>query len=208
MPLIRKPEKLPAAPAIDAASTFAALRSGSVDERWAAARAASQWPGGVAALAAALRDERDSHVREAILTALAGSHSEEGIDALLPLLRSDDAPVRTGALDALRTIREAIAPHLPRLLHDADPDVRILACELARNLRDDDAARMLCELLDAESEPNVCAAAVEVLADVGGPASLPSLARCAERFRGAPFLDYSISATIERIRSPSNRPRE
>jgi len=97
---------------------------------------------------------------------------------------------------------------LPSLLRDRDVDVRLLACELARNLPADEASRVLCELLDHETEPNVCGAAVEVLAEVGGPEALPSLARCAERFRGTPFLDYSIKVTTDRIRLESTRPRE
>ena len=87
--------------------------------------------------------------------------------AMLPMLRSDDAALRTGALDALRS--SVIATHelLPLLLNDRDVDVRILSCELARGLPSDEASRSLCALLDREVEINVCAAAVEVLAEVG-----------------------------------------
>ena len=45
--------------------------------------------------------------------------------------------------------------------------LRLLACELTRNLPSGEAARLLCGLLEHEAEPNVCAAAVEVLAEVG-----------------------------------------
>ena len=205
MPLIRKPSPSVAPPALDAATSLAALENGTDDERWAAARVVSQMPGGVAALAKAIKSERDLRVREAILTSLARTGTPEGMEALLPFVRSDDAQLRTGALDALRATKEGVRPYLPQLLHDRDADVRLLACELARNLPADEASRFLCDLLDAETEPNVCAAAVEVLAEVGGPAALPSLARCAERFRGTPFLDYSIEITAERIRLESTR---
>jgi HEAT repeat protein len=191
---------------VDAASVFAALEKGTDDERWAAARVMSELPGGVAALGRALRSERDIRVREAILTSLARTGSGESVEALLPFLRSDEANVRTGALDALSTMRDAVGPYLPGLLDDRDPDVRVLACELARNLPGEGAARLLCELLDAEIEANVCAAAVEVLAEIGGPEALPALARCAQRFRETPFLEFSIKATADRIRSQSARP--
>ena len=155
-----------------------------------------------------MASERDLRVREAILTSLARTGSPESVEALLPFVRSDDAQLRTGALDALRATKEGVRPYLPRLLRDRDADVRLLACELARNLPADEASELLCGLLDAETEPNVCAAAVEVLAEVGGPKALPSLARCAERFRGTPFLDYSIELTAERIRLGSTPSRE
>jgi HEAT repeat protein len=208
MPLIRKPSTPVAPPAVDALTAFDALENGTDDERWAAARAVSRMPGGVAALARAIESERDVRVREAMLTSLARTGSPESVEALLPFVRSDDAQLRTGALDALRATNEGVRPYLPQLLRDRDVDVRLLACELARNLPADEASKFLCELLDAESEPNVCAAAVEVLAEVGGPTALPSLARCAERFRGTPFLDYSIELTAERIRLESTRSRE
>jgi HEAT repeat protein len=207
MPLIRKP-LMPALPATgDATSALAMLENGTDDERWVAARVVSQIPGGVAALAKALAAERDKRVREAILTSLARTDSPEGVEALLPFVRSDDAHLRTGALDALRATKEAVRPYLPRLFGDRDVDVRLLACELARNLPADEAARLLCDFLDDETEPNVCAAAVEVLAEVGGPDALPTLARWADRFRETPFLDYSIKATADRIRLQSTRLR-
>ena len=71
----------------------------------------------------------------------------------------------------------------------------------------EESARLLCELLDAELEANVCASAVEVLAEVGGPAALPALARCEARFRGTSFLEFAIRITADRIRSPSPAPR-
>jgi HEAT repeat protein len=65
----------------------------------------------------------------------------------------------------------------------------------------EDAVALICELLDAEDEPNVCAAAVESLAEIGGAEALPALTRCAERFRENSFLQFSISVAIDRIRA-------
>ena len=206
MPLVRKSAH-PEAPNPDPASALAALQNGTADQRWAAARAVSGMPGGLAALAKALAVEQDRHVREVILTSLAGSHCDEGIESILVFIRSDDAHLRTGAVDALRTTKAAIGPYLARLLSDPDADVRIVGCELSRNLPDHEAARLLCERLDVETEPNVCASAVEVLAEVGGTAALATLQRCAERFRGNPFLAFSIDATAARIRAQSNHQR-
>ena len=94
------------------------------------------------------------------------------------------------------------------LLADPDADVRLLSCELARGLPDDEANRLLCELLEVETEKNVCAAAVEVLAEIGRPEALPSLTRCATRFDGDPFIAFSIKVATERIVAPPSRRRE
>ena len=185
-----------------------ALANGTDDERWAAARSVAEVPGGVQALGDALSRERNLRVREAIFTSLARIGTAQSVELVLPFLRSDDAPLRTGALDALRTMKGGVEPYMPQLLHDHDADVRLLACELARNLPSEAAAGLLCALLDSELEPNVCASAVEVLAEAGGPEALPVLARCADRFRGTPFLEFSIKVTADRISAQSSQRSE
>jgi HEAT repeat protein len=203
MPLIRKPTSSSQSSKPDTSGVLQALASASPDERWAAARAAAEVPGGTAALAAALGTEKDSRVREALFTSLARIGTPESTDKLLVLLRSDDANLRTGALDALRTTISAVRQSLPRLLSDTDVDIRILSCELARSLPSEEATTLLCGLLAGEQDMNVCAAAIEVLAEVGSPEALPALAACELKFQGAPFLGFAIKIATERIKSQS-----
>ncbi len=82
--------------------------------------------------------------------------------------------------------------HLPLLLSDDDPDVRLLACELARNLPANEANHLLGQLIARDENANVCAAAIEVLAETGDAASLALLVRCAARFPNDPFLDSPL----------------
>jgi len=202
MPLVRKPST-PTPP-----TSSGSLTDGTSDERWAAARLAAEKPDGVTVLSSALARENDPRVREAIFTGLARIATAESALAVVPYLRSDDASLRTGAIDALRAMPGAAGPHLPHLLADPDADVRLLSCELARGLPDEEANRLLCELLEGESEKNVCAAAVEVLAEIGRPEALPSLTRCATRFDGDPFIAFSVKVAIERIVAPPRTRRE
>jgi len=174
------------------------LRSGSTDERWAAARSLTS-PTDTQVLAQVLSEEPESRVRAAILTSLARIGTAASAAAIVPYIRSNDASLRTGALDALATMPEGVAATLPGLLSDADPDVRLLACELVRVMPDSEATRLLSALIHRDNEPNVCAAAIEVLAEVGGPDVLPSLRRCAERFAEQPFLAFAVRVAIERI---------
>jgi HEAT repeat protein len=210
MPLIRKTSAVAVAaqPAPPTSARIDALTRGSDDERWSAARAAGDHPDEVPALGDAVARERNPRVREAMFTSLSRIGTAQSVEALLPLLRSDDSALRTGALDALRTMKSVVRPYVPRLIGDPDSDVRLLACELARMLPGEDATGLLCALIESEHEPNVCASAVEVLAEVGGPDALPALARCAERFRATPFLVFSIRITVDRIRSHSPLQRE
>ena len=183
-----------------------ALANGTPEERWAAARSAPDIPGSARILGEALRRESNPRVREAMFTGLARIATAESVEQILPFLRSDEAHLRTGALDALRTMKGAVSPYLRRLLEDDDADVRLLACELVRNVPDGEAARLLCGLLEAEREPNVCASAVEVLTEIGGSEALPVLARCEERFSATPFLVFSIKVAADRIRSQPSQP--
>lgn len=199
MPLVRKPTQPAGRLKPSAAEVLCGLGSGNPEERWTAARAAAGLPESAGALAAALARETDPRVREAMFTSLARIGTRDSVAGLLPMLRSDDAALRTGALDVLRS--SVIATHelLPQLLSDPDVDVRILSCELARGLSSEEASRSLCELLTRETEINVCAAAVEVLAEVGNEAALPVLAQCAQRFPQVPFLTFAIRLATARI---------
>jgi HEAT repeat protein len=203
MPLIRKPGTDARIQQADPAAVLAALKRGNREERWAAARAATGIEGGVNALAAALPEEQDPRVREAMFTSLARVASFASVTALLPLLRRDDASMRTGALDALRAMPDAVRQHLPDLLRDADSDVRLLSCEIARSLPGDEATSILCALLAQEPEANVCAAAIEVLAELGNRAALPALDDCAARFAGTAFLPFAIQVARARIMAQS-----
>jgi HEAT repeat protein len=177
------------------------LARGTDDERWSAARAAAGLPDSVRALGEALAHEKNPRVRAAVLTSLARIATLESVQAVLPLLRSDDALIRTEASDALLVMKDVAGPSLAALLQDHDADIRILACTLVRSLPNETALRLYCDVLESELEPNVCAAAVEALAEIGGSPALPVLARCAERFTATPFLAFAIGIAIARIRS-------
>jgi HEAT repeat protein len=150
-------------------------------------------------LAAALKREAVPRVREAIMTALMRIGNAASVEAMLPYLRSQDAALRAGAIETLQGLPDAIAPFMPPLLTDGDSDVRLLATELARNMKAPEATRLLCDLIEREQHPNVCAAAVDVLTEVGTPEALPALENCAARFAATPFLPFAIAVAIARI---------
>jgi HEAT repeat protein len=220
MPLIRNDLTFASPPIPRSAAET--LRTGTTDERWHAARAlgavadavggmegreaapggtsvSGEFRDGTKALAEALKTETDLRVREAIFTSLVRIGSQECVDAVIPCLRGDDAALRTGALDALRAMIGAVRPVLPALLADPDADIRLLACDLARELPSAEATRLLCDVLSRETEANVCAAAVDVLADVGGAEALAALQAAAARFGDVTFLNFAVKVAMERI---------
>jgi HEAT repeat protein len=199
MPLIRKdPEDSPPSPPVSS-DLIADLQSPSSEARWSAARQLAKDRANVGHLGRALGKEADPRVREALFTGLAQIQTPDAIAAILPHIRSDDAAMRAGALDALGAAPQAVENSIPALLRDPDPDVRILACDIVRRLPGPIATRHLCALLKAETHPNVCGAAVEALSEVGNETALPVLAKCADRFASEPFLLFSINTASERI---------
>jgi len=196
MPLIRKnspePSRPPPGSDLDALTS---LTRGSNDQRWMAARTLSD----VEALGRALSTESDGRVREAIFNSLISVGGPGSVAAILPYLRADDAGLRTGALDALKAMPAEAAPRLAELLADTDPDVRLLACEVVRELPSAQATPLLCGLLEDEAEVNVCGAAIEALAEIAGPEALPALAHCAARFAHEPFLMFAITTATSRL---------
>lgn len=182
-----------------ASEYVAALASADADTRWKAARALAGQADAVPALAEALGSEHVQRVREAIMTALMRIGGNEGVKAMLPYLRSQDAGLRAAAIEALQALPEAVAPFLEVLFADPDSDVRLLATELARNVPEAEATRLLCALIESEQHPNVCAAAIDVLTEVGTPDAIPVLEKCAARFATTPFLPFAVSVAIARI---------
>ncbi len=185
----------------------AALRSARAQARWQAARRLAEFADAVPDLARQLSEEPDERVREAILTSLAHINNGESFDAILGYLRVDDAALRTAALDALKLMPDVAGLRLDALLQDPDSDVRVLACDLARVAAPELAQKSLAKVLTSEPEINVCAAAIDLLAEIGTAAILPDLAACAERF-SAPFLRFSIQMAKDQIDARSAQPQE
>jgi HEAT repeat protein len=184
---------------VDPLSHIDALRSADPESRWRAARALAGSAQAVPALADALADEKAPRVREAIMTALVRIGDAASVQVLLPHLRSQDAGQRAAAIEALQALPAAIAPFMAALLADDDSDVRVLATELVRNMPAPEATRLLSGLIEREPHPNVCAAAIDVLAEVGTPDAIPALRSCATRFATTPFLPFAVSVAIARI---------
>ena len=85
--------------------------------------------------------------------------------------------------------------------------MRVLACDLVREMGGADGSGWLCALIETEPEANVCAAAVEALGEIAAAAAAPALSRCAERFPHDPFLGFAIKVIAERLRRVSPAPR-
>jgi HEAT repeat protein len=166
--------------------------------RWAARDLASH-PAAAAALCARLGEETDASVRAVIFSSAARLGGAVVVQSLLPLLRSEDPALRNGAIEVLAGQPDAVAPHIDRLLADADGDVRIFTVNLLGDLRHPQVPQWLARVLVHDASVNVVGAALEVLAEVGTPDSLPALHAAARRFADDAYIGFAINLAVERI---------
>ncbi len=166
--------------------------------RWAA-RDLAEFPQAVEALSRRLEIEADHSVREVIFTTLNRIGGVAAVDGVLPLLRSEDANLRNGAIEVLSALPQAVGPRIEALLHDVDVDVRIFTVNLLCDLKHPDVPQWLQQVLQSEAHVNVVAAAIEVLAEVGNAKVLPALHAVRKRFPDDPFIGFAADMAQQRI---------
>ncbi len=187
----------------DVDGLMAQLRSGDAEQRRWAARDLTAHPASASALGEHLLREADPSVREAVFTTLAAQASEGAAGALLPLLRSDDATLRNGALEALGAMPAAVAPRITALLRDTDPDVRIFTVNLLGELRHPQVPAWLLQVMRHDTQVNVVAAAIEVLAEVGEASHADAVRGAVQRFADDPFIAFAADLALERMAAPT-----
>lgn len=180
----------------DRASVVAALAGSDPALRRAAAHAAHGCADGVALIARALAVEEDASVAEAMILALVEIGGEDAAAALAPLLRSEDATRRFAAAEALRDAGDEALPFFEALIRDGDPQVRIIAAEIARGPLGRTAAATLESLLPEEEEINVACAFIDVLSEIGTAATAAVLRDFAARHPGKPYVRFTVDAAL------------
>ena len=203
MPLFRSStagmeEGLAVVAPIDRARLDDDLCSGDIGIRLAAVRVAGRL-GEAELLAEHLESESAPAVREAILTSLVRIGGVAAARPLVELLRSDDTLLRNAAIEALQSMGESVVPEIELLLDDPVADLRIYALNIAHSLRSARVPDLALRVIADDPHVNVCAAAIDVLAQVGRPEMAPALQAVADRFPDEPFLAFAVRAAIKRI---------
>jgi HEAT repeat protein len=181
------------------------LSGNDVDERRRAARALSRDPDAASALADRLESEPEPGVRDAIFGSLVIIGGTLAAGLVAPFLRSADANLRGGAVEALKRLVGDAVPVLDALLGDPDPDVRLLVVEVARAWPSELAVPRLRRVIENDLHVNVCGAAVDVATEVGTAELIEPLAGLRARFAGEPFLIFAIDTACSRILAAGER---
>jgi HEAT repeat protein len=166
--------------------------------RWMA-RDLALCPNAASALVDRLRRETEVSVREVILTALACIGDPTAISALAEYLRSDDAALRNEVIETLKQRSGEVDHILQKLLSDPDPDVRIFAVNILESLRNPDVEAWLIEVIETDPQVNVCATAVDLLAELGTAAAALALGKLKARFPDEPYIQFCCDLALKRI---------
>ena len=178
---------------------LAQLNAAEAEQRRWAARDLAAHPDAAPALGTQLLIERDSAVREALFTSLNTLANTSAAQALLPLLRSDDAHLRNGAIETLAAMPHLTAPCMEQLLRDPDPDVRILSVNLLGELRHKQVPQWLLQVLEQEQELNVVASAVDLLVELGDHQHVAALQQVRARFADDAYLSFAVDMALQHI---------
>ncbi|MBA2848071.1 response regulator [Thermosulfuriphilus ammonigenes] len=152
-----------------------------------------------------LEEEDDQLVRERILEELGQRLAQEEDERLLKLmLSSPQAYIRNGAIDLAQDLGPQILPHLERLARDEDKDLRKLVLDIAVQINDPRAERLLLEALDDE-ETNVRITAAEYLGQKGVREAIPRLEEMAIREEDEMARGVALEALAALKESPRAR---
>jgi len=196
MPLRRPPTKTE--PASNAPG-IGDLSHPSPEVRRAAALGQRDHPETVDLRLDALAAETDDSVRQAILSSLAPPLPEGAVGRLTGLLRSDDAALRSDVTTWLEPHGDLVAPYVPELLDDPDPDVRILTLNLVGTSDVPAASSLLVGVLERETHENVVCAALEALAEVGDAQAIEAVRSVRARFADEPFVAFAADHVLRRL---------
>jgi HEAT repeat protein len=114
-------------------------------------------------------------------------------------LRSENAALRNEAIETFKQLGQEVDHILQSLLADSDPDLRIFAVNILESQRHPEAEDWLIKVIAKDCHVNVCAAAVDLLCEVGTEASIDSLVRLKARFASEPYIQFASALALKRI---------
>ncbi|MDR0827413.1 MAG: HEAT repeat domain-containing protein [Desulfovibrio sp.] len=140
-------------------------------------------------------------VQEAVDRALRKIGGPAVVHAVIPLLRSDDAPERNISMDLLRVLGSTDLPAIQELLRDDDPDVRIFASDILGSTNSALAVPALCHALLNDPEVNVRYQAAVSLGQLAFPEAAPCLNSALD---DEEWVQFSVIEALTKIKDASS----
>ncbi len=140
-------------------------------------------------------------VQEAAEYALRQIRGPEVVNALIPLLSSDETPIRNMSMDILREVgKDSIEP-LKVLLIGDDPDIRIFMADILGSSEKFEAMQPLSEALLRDPEVNVRYQAAMSLGNLGFPEAASVLNQA---LSDEEWVQFAVIESLTKIKSESS----
>jgi HEAT repeat protein len=152
-------------------------------------------------LLAGLLRSKNIGIQEAAEVALRKLGGASTVRSVLPLLRSDEAPVRNVAMDILRSVGDQDFESLVTILRDDDADIRIFAADILGSTRNVLAVAPLCDALLKDPEVNVRYQAAVSLGDL----AFHEGARCLNRaLEDEEWVQFAVIEALAKIKDDTS----
>lgn len=140
-------------------------------------------------------------VQEAAESSLRKIGGKATVHAVLPLLRSEDPPVRNLSMDILREIGGEDLPSLMDMMTDSDDDIRIFMSDILGSCNNVMAVQPLCEALLRDPEVNVRYQAAVSLGNLG----YVEAAECLNKaMQDDEWVQYAVIEALTKIQHSSS----
>jgi HEAT repeat protein len=177
----------------------AQLEGRDATQRRLAARELAQFRDASPVLVQRLAVETDASVREMLLASLTHLQDSTAVAGLVSCLRSEDAALRSEAIEAMAQLPDAVGSIVDTLLRDPDPDVRIFTVNILESLRHPNVESWLIDVIEHDDTLNVCATAVDLLVEVGTTAARAPLQRLLSRYPDEPYIQFAAQLALKRM---------
>lgn len=139
-------------------------------------------------------------VQEAVEYALRKLRGKKTVQGMIPLLRSDDAPIRNIAMDILREIGSDDIASLQSLMRDNDADIRIFISDILGHSGSRLAVPLLSDALLKDPEVNVRYQAAVSLGTLAFPEAVHALGQA---MHDEEWVQFSVVEALTKIRADS-----
>ena len=122
------------------------------------------------------------------------------IEAIMELLKLENAYVRNLGISMLRDFGGAIKYYIVKFLIGDDRDLRIFAINVLGDVNFAESRDMLVELLEDEEDINVAMTAVDYMGEIGEEKDIELLESLKARFNGEFFVEFAVDGAIKMIK--------
>lgn len=146
-------------------------------------------------------EEREKIVLTKIASVISNMDpSDAPIEAIMDLLKLNNAYIRNLGISILRNFGTAIKYYIVKFLIGDDRDLRIFAINVLGDVNFAESRDMLVELLESETDINIAMTAVDYMGEIGEVEDIQLLESLKERFDGDVYAKFAVDGAIKLIK--------